>query len=214
MIDWDKSAKLNNCTIEWLKARFEKYPKSGKKVLRICEGKGCNDERWVAYQDYSPLCNFCSNRTDEIREKRRKGTIRQFSDPKAREAASLAQIKRFSDQSERDAHSVRRIQWLVNHPEFAINMSKLKKQFHIDHPEKRDEMSDRIMQFYDDNPGFYDEYNEDMRGGHDIVNHHMIYDHSDLSKNIMKMTRSMHGKIHALFRKYKIEIPHINTRVD
>lgn len=48
--------------------------------------------------------------------------------------------------------------------------------------------------------------------GNDIIEHHMIYDHSDLSKNIMKMTRSMHMKLHQLFRKYEIEIPHINIK--
>ena len=52
---------------------------------------------------------------------------------------------------------------------------------------------------------------EAMRGGHDIVDHHMIYDHSDLSKNIMKMTRSMHMKLHQLFRKHGIVVPHINV---
>jgi hypothetical protein len=49
-----------------------------------------------------------------------------------------------------------------------------------------------------------------MRGGSDIVNHHLIYDHSDLSKHVMPMARSMHQKLHRLFQKHGIEIPHIN----
>lgn len=53
---------------------------------------------------------------------------------------------------------------------------------------------------------------DEMRGGYDIVDHHMIYDHADLSRNIMEMTRSMHMKLHQLFRKHGIVIPHINVK--
>ena len=49
-----------------------------------------------------------------------------------------------------------------------------------------------------------------QRGGDDIVGHHYIYDHSDLSKYIMKMTRAAHTRLHWLMRKSGIEIPHIN----
>lgn len=52
-----------------------------------------------------------------------------------------------------------------------------------------------------------------IRGGNDMVKHHMIYDHGNLTKNIMTMTRSMHARLHQLFRKHGIEIPHINTTV-
>ena len=55
--------------------------------------------------------------------------------------------------------------------------------------------------------------NDAMRGGNDICDHHTLYDHSDLSKNIIKMTRSMHMRLHNLFRKHGIEIPHININV-
>lgn len=44
----------------------------------------------------------------------------------------------------------------------------------------------------------------------DIVRHHYIYDHSDLSKNTIEMTRSDHSKLHALFRKLGYIVPHIN----
>ena len=49
-----------------------------------------------------------------------------------------------------------------------------------------------------------------MRGGYDIVDHHMIYDHSDLSKHTIPMTRSMHQRLHKLFQKHGIRIPNIN----
>lgn len=53
-----------------------------------------------------------------------------------------------------------------------------------------------------------------MRGGNDICEHHYIYDHSDLSKYTMKMTRSKHTYIHNLMRKAGIVVPHINMEVN
>lgn len=53
---------------------------------------------------------------------------------------------------------------------------------------------------------------ERQRGGNDVVDHHYIYDHSDLTKYTMKVTRSKHAKIHAWMRKSGIKVPHINAR--
>lgn len=61
-----------------------------------------------------------------------------------------------------------------------------------------------------EHPELYDEANENMRGGNDICDHHYIYDHSDLSKYTMKMTRSRHQRLHWLMRKSNIKVPHIN----
>ena len=61
------------------------------------------------------------------------------------------------------------------------------------------------------NSGMHKKSVEKMVGGNDIVGHHMIYDHSDLTRNIMYMTRSMHARLHRLFQKQGIDIPHINT---
>jgi hypothetical protein len=52
---------------------------------------------------------------------------------------------------------------------------------------------------------------ESMRGGNDICNHHYIYDHNDLSKYTIKMTRSAHGLLHRNMYLLGIKIPHINT---
>ncbi len=49
-----------------------------------------------------------------------------------------------------------------------------------------------------------------FRGGNDIVNHHYIYDESDLSKYTTKMTRSHHTWLHNLFRKLGYIVPHVN----
>lgn len=53
---------------------------------------------------------------------------------------------------------------------------------------------------------------EVMRGGNDLVTHHWLYDHSDLSKNTVKMTRKDHMKLHWLLRKLGYIIPHINVK--
>lgn len=53
---------------------------------------------------------------------------------------------------------------------------------------------------------------ERQRSGNDIVNHHYIYDHSDLSKYTMKMTRSAHFRLHNNMRKAGIKVPHINIK--
>ncbi len=54
--------------------------------------------------------------------------------------------------------------------------------------------------------------NEAKRGGHDICKHHYIYDHDDLSKNTIGMTRSDHSKLHCLLRKLGYIVPHINMK--
>lgn len=53
---------------------------------------------------------------------------------------------------------------------------------------------------------------EKMLGGNDIVNRHYIYDHSDLTKYTMKMTRSRHQRLHRLMQKSGIKVPHINVK--
>lgn len=53
--------------------------------------------------------------------------------------------------------------------------------------------------------------NEKQRGGFDIVKHHHIYDHSDLSKYTIEMTRQKHARLHRQMRSLNIQVPHINT---
>lgn len=46
--------------------------------------------------------------------------------------------------------------------------------------------------------------------GLEIVTHHYIYDHSDLSLNTIQMTRRDHGKLHGILRGLNYKVPHIN----
>lgn len=66
MINWNESAKLNNCTIDELKARFVRFPKSGKKIIRICNE--CGGEREITFEGYRDLCFKCSRNTPECRK--------------------------------------------------------------------------------------------------------------------------------------------------
>lgn len=52
-----------------------------------------------------------------------------------------------------------------------------------------------------------------VRGGEDLVNHHYIYNESDLSLNTVQMTRSDHQKLHQLLKKLSYKVPHINIKV-
>lgn len=58
MIDYKKSAELNNCSIKELKVRFKKFPHSQKKIVAICEV--CKQERLLTFSDYNDLCQSCA----------------------------------------------------------------------------------------------------------------------------------------------------------
>ena len=57
MIDWDKSAELNNKTIIELKLYLKKFPGSNKKVCRICDI--CGRTKWLSYSSYVDICRLC-----------------------------------------------------------------------------------------------------------------------------------------------------------
>ena len=56
--------------------------------------------------------------------------------------------------------------------------------------------------------------NPKMVGGHDIISHHILYDHNDPDKNIIRVTRSMHMRIHWMLIRLGIEVSHINVTKD
>lgn len=53
---------------------------------------------------------------------------------------------------------------------------------------------------------------EGKRGGYDIIQHHYLYNHSDLSLNTVQMTRSDHMSLHRLLQKLGYIVPHINIK--
>lgn len=65
MIDYEKSAELNNCTIEDLKIWFDKYPKSNKSIIRICDKCKIHYDE-VRYNQRNKLCKICGNQKFDL----------------------------------------------------------------------------------------------------------------------------------------------------
>lgn len=187
MIDWNKSAELNNTTMEELKAWVKKYPSSGKRIIAICNI--CSGERKIYFNQYRDLCQPCSKRT-----------------PKARKAARLKQIEQYSTQRARDAQSERVKRWHKNHTKWGKVHSEWMLEYCKD-PKVRKENSDRLK-----NSDAAKEEQNRQRGGYDIIQHHYIYDDSDRSKYTVEMIRSDHTSLHRLFQKLGYIVPHINVR--
>lgn len=120
-----------------------------------------------------------------------KKMIEYYRYPKNRDAASERTARYFEDQDARDLASKRMIEkWLD--------------------PEYRDSQSKRIIN--SDEYKLIHEINiENMKGGNDILKHHHIYDHNDLSKYTIEITRSEHGRLHRNMKFLGIKVPHINT---
>lgn len=118
MIAWIKSAEMNNCTVEWLKGRFVKYPSSAKKVIRICDM--CGEERELYFHSYHDLCQSCARiKFYENPEHRKDQSIIKtiyYKDPKHREEASKSRIEYFKDPKNGENHSKLLIEYHKNHP--------------------------------------------------------------------------------------------------
>lgn len=168
MLDYFKSAKLNNCTVDELKLWFSKHPSSGKIIISICDI--CNLERRGSFNQYRDLCPKCSVRTLEARK----------------------------------ANSSRQIEWYENNSKARKDASK-RTTDHFKNQTNRDEMSEIIK-----NSEAAKINSKNQKGGNDICEHHYIYDHSDISKYTMKITRSRHGRLHKNMQISKIKVPHIN----
>ena len=169
MIDYEKSAILNGMGEDELKAYFEKYPGSGKKIIAICEM--CERERILTFQLYSDLCHKCAMKRPEVREAARLKTIKQYATREACDAQSERLKKFYGDHPEViDEKSKNQIKYHIDHPEIAKEHSEMMKQRHInnhewskeqskrliqykiDHPEWSKEQSKRLIQYYIDHP--------------------------------------------------------------
>lgn len=120
----------------------------------------------------------------------------------------IARRKRFEDPKEREKVGKERRQYYIDHPEARLTAAeKTTEQYSTQ--TARNEQSDRIR-----NSEAMKIAIENMKGGNDIVKHHYIYDHNDLSEYTMKMTRSQHTSLHNLMKKVGIKIHHINVDGD
>ena len=170
MIEWIKSAKMNNCTIDELKRYFKKYPISHKKVLRICDN--CQDGLDVYFYAVTDLCHKCSSQTPKIREAARLKTVEQFSDPTMRDAARLRSIEQWSHQESRDKAS-------------KSATRRWSDQNNRDNASEIGKNSDAVRLVADKH-----------RGRNDICYHHVAYDFLRPEALRIKITRKFHSSIH------------------
>lgn len=208
MIDWNKSAELNGMSVDDLKVRFERFPSSAKKIIRICDD--CGEERELCFCDCRDLCPKCVRATSKFRSMMSKILI-EFN--KANPEAKYVQAEKLK-------------QFHIDNPEVVIEMSARQIQFYIDNPEARDAARLKSLEQWSSQSS-RDAMSEikknsestkvviaNMRGGNDIVNHHYLYDDADLSKYTMPMTRSEHSTMHHRMKRDGYEVPYINSDTD
>lgn len=126
-INWKKSSKLNNMSINELKEYLDKYKHSGKKVIRICNR--CNEEKEIYYDGYRDLCKSCAMKVlyDNPLEYKKRSIIQKksykenpdraknharimkeiYKDPLKRERQRQATLERYKDPLEREKTSIR-----------------------------------------------------------------------------------------------------------
>lgn len=185
MIDYEKSAELNGMGVEELKSWFERFQKSNKVVVKICDE--CGEISNVSFDTYRPLCRLCSLRTPEARESARMKTLEQMSDPEARnkiskslkqyhkehleagKAISKRQIERCKDPNIRKEMLERRIQYYIDNPEAGIEHGKIMAQFYKDNPGVALSQSKQMIEYYsnqdnrDDHSDRLKKYNKDPK---------------------------------------------------
>ena len=197
-------------------ATFEKFgyrstdlkPKSNKPIVCVCDS--CREARIIWKHKYKKLCKSCAakiyhstpeayKKSSEAYKKSSEAQLKSYRDhPERAEKISITNRKIKGTEEYRNKVSNVQLKSHRENPERAIKISKSNKKYYDEHPEKRQEKSEAAK--------------ARNMSGNDIVNHHYIYDHSDLLKYTTKVTRSKHAKIHAWMRKAGIKVPHINVR--
>jgi hypothetical protein len=194
MIDWEKSAKLNNCSVVELQMWFDKYSSSSKRIIAICDNPKCKKEREMNYQNYRSLCLICSQ-TDEKRKK-----------------LSIAQKKRYEDPLEHEKSSNAQKKYCKDNPiskEQREKQSKVMQQLY-ENPLARKKTSDAGIKRFK-NLLEREKMSKAVIGT--LVKHHYIYDFSDWNKYTILITRAEHNTIHANLKRAGLEVPCINIMV-
>ena len=209
MIDYEKSAELNECTVEELKARFIKYPGSNKKVVAICEG--CGIERDLSFNRYKELCHKCALNTPEYRERRSAIAKRTWSTPGAQDNASKIKKQFYKDHPEakeiqseklkkywadtgvRKKHSLKIIQYFADHPDSVKKRAAAAIRRGSD-PCVRAAISVGLYKYYADNPSAGEEHGKRM------VQYHI--DHPEVK-----------DKISSKILQYHIDHPEVKDKI-
>ena len=150
MIDFIKSAELNNMSVDDLKIRFKKYPRSGKVVWCVCNI--CGRGRYLRFCDCHDMCHRCANSTIEKREKNSKQKTEYWeTHPELRDDMSIRMLNCWSDPEWRENNRNKLKQWwaVPGHKEEA---SIRTTNYLEDHPEVCEEHSLKVIKYYEDNP--------------------------------------------------------------
>ena len=156
MIDWKRTAKLNNCSIKELKDRFKRFPNSNKYIIAICDNLQCKKERKIKYQDYRDLCHKCAVNTQEYSINRSKLTKKYWEDPKNHKEASERTIQYYIDHPEARENAAKITTEYFKDPKNREKAAKITTEYFKD-PKNRKDQSERIIQFYIDHPEARDE---------------------------------------------------------
>jgi hypothetical protein len=132
----------------------ELKPKSGKRVVAVCDG--CGKVRDITKQYYRDLCPPCAMKkchgTPKAREKNSVAQKKRYEDhPESREKHSVATKRRFEDPKEREKMSIAQKKRYEDHPENRAKLSVAQKKRYED-PKERIKQSGATKKYYKDNP--------------------------------------------------------------
>lgn len=181
MLNYIKTAEMHGITEEEARAYFVKYPKSGKKVVTICET--CLEERIVTFAGHTKNCLSCARKL-------------YWRDDAKRAEVSAWMTKHWSDPENRAVYAEKMKAHYLD-PEFKRLQSVAKSKYWAQEM-SRENMSKTMLE-----SEAHRIASEKMVGGNDIVNHHYIYDPNDKHKFTTPMTRSEHTSMHVNIRSHE-----------
>ena len=209
-INWKKSAELNGMSEDEAKKYFERFPKSNKKVVAVCEGGcGCPD-RIVSYYAYHDLCQSCAHKKS------------YQDDPTLSQRIGEGMKKAYQDDPTLSQRQSKATNKRYENPEERKKIGDGVKKAHRDDPTLSQRLSEGHKKSYRDDPTLSQRQTESMKNtcaemadpGQEICMHHYIYDFNDLEKYTIPVTRSEHTTIHHNLRRAGLEVPCINILKD
>lgn len=178
MINYTKTGELHGMTADEAKAYFTRYPKSCKAVVAICDT--CGDERTVNKTGCGDICKSCSAKA-------------RWENQDLHTALSNTMKEYWADPENKASYAAKMKPHYID-PEYKKALSEAKSKYWAD------EMSHENMSETMIASEAHKIASEAMVGGHDMVNHHYIYDSDDKHEFTVQMTRSDHTTMHANLR--------------
>ena len=104
MINWNKSAELNNTTIDEIKAYCDKYPKCSKKIIVNCNN--CGKEREIKKSKYRDLCKSCGCKNRLARSGNDAPNYGKHHSDETRKKIGNSQINKIVSEETREKHRI------------------------------------------------------------------------------------------------------------